>query len=107
MVLPGQPPPGRPRSGPLGERAFRGALVGCVALVVLGLLMALLGGGTVASVGVSCLVLGILGLTTSAAGLLLERRVHRRRAPRDLYRRNGRPPRPDPAQIRRGFKGHP
>lgn len=98
MVLPGQPPPGMSgsRHGPFGEKAFHGALIGCGALVIIGLLMVVLGGQAVTSVGTSFLVLGVLGLVTGAAGLLAERHLERRHPapPPDVYRQNGHRARP-------------
>ena len=82
MGLPPQlPPPEGSGSGhgPFGERAFKGALIGCVVLVVVGLSMVLFGGDAPRSVGASLLVLGVLGLGTSGAGLLAERIIGRRR----------------------------
>jgi len=95
MGLPRQLPPGdsSPGHGPFGEKAFKGALVGCVVLVILGLLMVLLGGDAVNSVGTSFIVLGALGLTTSGAGLLAERLLGRRPPPPpDVRGGNGRGP---------------
>ena len=79
-----------PGHGPFGETAFRAALACCVVLVVVGLLMALLGDGAVAGTGTALLVLAILGLVTGGGGLLLERILQRRPAPRDAPRSNGR-----------------
>ncbi len=80
---PPQPPQSRgPGHGPFGEKAFRGALVGCVVLVVVGLLLVLLADGAVASVGISLLALSALGLLTGGGGLLAERVLDRRPLPR-------------------------
>jgi hypothetical protein len=79
--------------GPFGEKVFQGALLSCGVLLVVGTLMALLGGRAVASVGTSLLVLGVLGLATGGSGLLVERFVRRRRPPPDAYRWNGQRPR--------------
>ena len=76
-----QPPPGRgPGHGPFGEKAFRGALAGCIVLIGVGLLMLLLGDGAIASVGTSLLALSGLGLLTGGGGLLAERLLRRRPA---------------------------
>jgi hypothetical protein len=80
---PPQPPQSRgPGHGPFGEKAFRGALAGCVVLVVVGVLMVLLADGAVASVGISLLALSGLGLLTGGGGLLAERVLDRRPVPR-------------------------
>jgi hypothetical protein len=95
MGLPRHLPSGGAGSGhgPFGEKAFKGALVGCVVLVVIGLLMVLAGGDTPRSVGASFLALGVLGLLTGAAGLLAERLLQRRPPPRPQVRSgNGRCP---------------
>jgi hypothetical protein len=80
-MLPGQPPPGISGSGhgPFGERVFQGALIGCGVLVAVGSFMLLVGDQAVSSVGVSLLVLGVLGLATGSVGLLAERHLGRRR----------------------------
>jgi hypothetical protein len=86
-------PPGRSPTGhgPFGEKAFRGALVGCGALVVIGLGMMLAGGEAVVSVGTSFVVLGALGLAIGGGGLLAERLLGRRPTARpDVDRRDGR-----------------
>jgi hypothetical protein len=44
-----------------------------------GVLMTVLGGAAARSVGVSLIVLGVLGLATAALGLLAERLLQRRR----------------------------
>ena len=103
MGLPRQLPPGSSSSGrgPFGEKAFRFALAGCVVLVFAGLLMVLLGGSAPASVGVAFLVLGVLGLLISGAGLLAERIIGRRPPPpKDVQGGNGRGPHP-PSPSRR------
>jgi hypothetical protein len=64
--------------GPFGRKAFRGALVGCVVVVAVGLSMVLLGGDGPRAVGVAFVVLGVLGLATGGAGLLAERLLQRR-----------------------------
>src|SRR3954453_23420108 len=83
MGLPRQLPPGGSGSGhgPFGEKAFKVALLACVVLVVVGLAMVLLGGSAPASVGLAFIVLGMLGLITSGAGLLAERITGRRPPP--------------------------
>jgi CDP-diglyceride synthetase len=77
----GTPPRHSPAAGPFGEKAFRGALLGCVVSVLAGALMMLLGREAARAAGTALLVLGIVGLLTSAAGLLLERHVRRRERP--------------------------
>jgi len=93
MGLPRQLPSGGSSSGhgPFGEKAFTYALVGCVVLVLVGLVMVLLGGSAPTSVGLAFLVLGMLGLITSGAGLLAERILGRR---------------PPPPEDVRGGNGH-
>jgi hypothetical protein len=95
--------------GPFGEKAFKGALIGCVVLVVIGLLMVLLGGDAPRSVGTSFLVLGVLGLVTAGAGLLAERLLQRHPPPPpDVRRGNGRGPhRPDPSRLKRHLRERP
>ena len=88
--------------GPFGEKAFRGALMGCVVLLVVGSLMVLFGGDAVRSVGTSFLVLGGLGLLTSGVGLLAERLLQRRPPP-DTRRDNGRGP-SGRARVRRQLR---
>jgi hypothetical protein len=111
MGLPRQLGPGDSRSGhgPFGEKAFKGALVGCVVLVIVGLVMVLLGGEAASSVGTAFVVLGALGLLTSGAGLLLERLLGRRPPPPpDVRIRNGRGPyTPDPSRIERQARKRP
>ena len=85
--------------GPFGEKAFRAALVGCGGLLIVGLLMVLVGGSAVRSVGTSFLVLSVLGLVTGGGGLLVESRIQRRRRrrqapPPHIYRQNGQGARP-------------
>jgi hypothetical protein len=67
--------------GPFGDAAFKGALIGCVVLVIVGLLMMFLGGEASRSVGTAFLVLGVLGLVVGALGLLAERVLQRRPPP--------------------------
>jgi hypothetical protein len=103
MGLPRHIPPGASSSGrgPFGEKAFRGALIGCVALVLVGALMVLLGGDA-AAVGTAFIVLGVLGLVSGGAGLLAEHLLRRRPPPPTLPQRNGRGPRrPPPDRIQR------
>ena len=111
MGLPRHMPPGGSGSGhgPFGEKAFKGALIGCIVLVVLGLLMVLLGGDAARSVGASFLVLGILGLVTSGIGLLAERVLQRRPPPPPHVRgANGRGPHPpDPSRLKRRGRERP
>jgi hypothetical protein len=93
--------------GPFGDRAFKGALVGCVVLVIVGLSLVLLGGEALTSVGASFLGLGVLGLVTGAAGLLAERLLRRRPPPPPEVRRgNGRGPH-QPSRIERHLPEHP
>jgi hypothetical protein len=95
MGLPRQFPPADSGSGhgPFGDKAFKAALIGCVVLVVLGLMLTLLGGGAASSVGTSFIVLGALGLVISGAGLLVERLLGRRPPPPpDVRVRDGRGP---------------
>ena len=95
--------------GPFGEKAFRGTLIGCVVLVIVGLLMVLLGGEAPRGVGASFLVLGVLGLVTAAAGLLAERLLRRSPPPPpEARRRNGRGPYShDPSRIERPHPADP
>jgi hypothetical protein len=97
VSLPRHLPPGSPGSGhgPFGEKAFKAALVGCGVVVVIGLLMVVLGGDAARSVGTSFLVVGVLGLVTGAAGLLVERLIQRR------------PPPPDDVRAGNGRDSHP
>jgi hypothetical protein len=101
-------PRGRPSRGhgPFGDRAFKGALLGCVALVGIGLLMVLLGGEAPKSVGTAFLVLGVLGLAVGGAGLLAERLLQRRPPPPPRVRgSNGRHPHPpDRSEIERHIR---
>jgi|SRR5215217_5103551 hypothetical protein len=94
MGLPRQLPPANPSSGhgPFGDKAFKGALIACAVLLVVGAVLVTLVGGGARPVGASFLVLGGLGLGTGAAGLLAERLLHRRPPPPDISRRNGRGP---------------
>lgn len=105
MGLPRHLPPADSRSGygPFGKKAFNGALIGCVALVVIGALMFVLGGDAPTAVGTAFVVLGVLGLVTGGAGLLAERLLQRRPPPPPSVRAtNGRgPDRPHPARIGR------
>jgi hypothetical protein len=82
MGLPGHLQPREPGKGrgPFGEKGFRAGLIGCAALVAIGLLMMLLGGEDTRSVGISLLVLGAFGLVVGGAGLLLERFLEQRRS---------------------------
>src|SRR5215217_461781 len=111
MGLPRQFPSGDSGSGrgPFGEKAFRGALIGCVVLLILGPLMMLFGGDAASSVGTSFIVLGALGLATSGAGLLAERLLGRQPPPpRDVRARNGRGPyKADPSRIEREARKRP
>jgi hypothetical protein len=105
MGLPRHLPPADSRSGhgPFGEKAFKRALIGCVVLPILGLLMVLLGDDALRSVGTSFIVLGVLGLVVSAAGLVAERLLGRRPPPPgDVRARNGHGAfRPDVERIKR------
>ena len=84
MGLPRQLPPADSGSGhgPFGEKAFKGALIGCVVLVGIGALMLLLGDDAPSAVGTTFIVLGLLGPATAGAGLLAERLLQRRPAAR-------------------------
>jgi len=103
MGLPRHLPSGDSGSGhgPFGEKAFNGALVGCVVLVIIGGLMVLLGGEAPTAVGTAFVVLGVLGLVVGGAGLLAERLLQRRPPPPPHVREgNGQGPhRPHPARI--------
>jgi hypothetical protein len=105
MGLPRHLGPGDSGSGhgPFGEKAFKGALIGCVVLVAIGAVMVLVGGDAPASVGTAFIVLGVLGLVTGGAGLLAERLLHRPPPPPPSVRGgNGRGPRPpQPERIRK------
>ena len=105
MGLPRQLPPPDSGSGhgPFGEKAFKGALIGCGVLIVLGALMVLLGGDAPRAVGTAFVALGVLGLVTGGAGLLAERLLGRRPPPPPSVRGgNGRGPyRPHPSRIER------
>jgi len=86
----GPPDPGSGR-GPFGEKAFRGALVGCALLVVVGLPLMVATGGTSRAIGTVLLALGLLGLVVGGGGLLAERLLQRRPPPpADGRRGNGR-----------------
>jgi hypothetical protein len=93
--LPRQMPPDSSGSGhgPFGEKAFKGALIGCVVIVIVGVPMVLVGGQALRSVGVSFMVLGVLGLVTGGGGLVTERVLARRPPPSPEIRQgNGRGP---------------
>jgi hypothetical protein len=111
MGLPRQLGPSDPGSGhgPFGQTAFRCALLGCVALIAIGLLMVLLGGDAPKAAGASLLALGGLGLLTSGVGLLLERVLGRHPPPPAKVRRgNGRGRHsPGRASIERSDENHP
>jgi len=108
MGLPRHLPPETSGSGhgPFGDTAFKGALIGCVVLVIVGLLMMFLGGEPVRSVGTSFLVLGVLGLVVGGLGLLAERLLERRPPPPPrVGSGNGRDPyRPHPSRIKRHLR---
>jgi hypothetical protein len=88
--------------GPFGDKAFKGALIGCGVLVVVGAVMALLGGEAIAAVGFTFIALGVLGLVTGGAGLLIERLLRRQPLPPRLREGNGRGPHPPrPAHVER------
>jgi hypothetical protein len=107
MGLPRQLPPSGSGSGhgPFGAKAFRAAVVGCVVVAVIGGLMVLLGGAAPRSVGVSLIVLALVGLASAAAGLLAERLLGRHPPPpRQVTGQNGRgahPPEPSAGPPRR------
>jgi hypothetical protein len=92
--------------GPFGDKAFKGALIGCVVLMIIGLLMVLFGGEAPRSVGTSFLVLGVLGLVVGAVGLLAEHLLKRRPPPSpDVRGGNGRDPYPpDPSRIKQHLR---
>jgi hypothetical protein len=92
--------------GPFGDRAFKGALIGCVVVAIAGLLMMLFGGEAPRSVGTAFLVLGVLGLVVGGAGLLAEHLMRRRPPPPTRVRRgNGRDPYPpDRSRIERQLR---
>jgi hypothetical protein len=108
MGLPRHLPPETSGSGhgPFGDKAFKGALIGCAVLAIAGLLMMLLGGEAPSAVGTSFLVLGVLGLVVGAIGLLAERLLQRRPPPPPRVRRgNGRDPHPsDYSRIKRHLR---
>jgi hypothetical protein len=88
--------------GPFGDRAFKGALIGCVVLVIAGVVMVLIGGQAARSVGASFLVLGVLGLVTGGGGLLAEQLLGRRPPPSGEIRQgNGRRPQRNAARTTR------
>jgi hypothetical protein len=95
---PGLPPPigGGARSpgrGPFGQAAFNAALIGCAVLVVLGLVMAVVGGRAVNDVGVVIVVVALVAAGTSGSLLALERWLHRRPPPSgEAMRSNGHSP---------------
>jgi drug/metabolite transporter (DMT)-like permease len=104
MGLPRQLPPSGSGSGrgPFGEKAFRGALLGCAVVLLVGVLMVLLGGDAPKSVGAAFIVLALVGLATAAAGLLVERLLGRRPPPpQAVSQQNGRGRRPPRRQRRR------
>jgi hypothetical protein len=90
--------------GPFGRKAFTGALIACVVLVAAGLLMAILGGDATGAVGTSFIALGVLGLATGGAGLLVERLLQRRPPPPGSIAGNGRGS-PSPQRIERPPRG--
>lgn len=95
-----------PGYGPFGRKAFKGALLGCVVLVIAGLAMALLGGGASGAVGTSFIALGVLGLATGGAGLLAEHLLQRRPPPPRSMAGNGHSSNPpDPSRIERRPEG--
>jgi hypothetical protein len=71
VTAPRHVPPGGGK-GPFGERAFWVTLALCVVLVGLGIVLLAVTTGPVAHVGTAIIVLGSLGLLTSALGLLVE-----------------------------------
>jgi hypothetical protein len=137
MGVPGRippvgPGPGRdPGRGPFAGRAFRGALVVCAVLVVVGPVLLVTAGHGGRAAGIALLVLGAVGLLAGGGGLALARM--RRRAPGqpppapstpprapsmppaaplssppplDLPRRNGRAPHPpDLSRVRKPPRG--
>jgi hypothetical protein len=81
--------------GPFGEKAFRGAVIGCVVLLIGGLSLVMLGGAAATALGASFLALGAVGLLTAAAGLVAERVLGRRPPPsREVRSGNGHSPPP-------------
>jgi hypothetical protein len=98
MGLPRQLPPGDSGTGhgPFGEKAFKGALIGCVVLIVIGVGMVLVSSDAPAAAGTGFIVLGVLGLVTGGVGLLAERVLRRQPPPPPSVRGgNGRGPRPE------------
>ena len=93
MGLQGHFPRGgaNPGHGPFGEKAFKGALIGCAVLIAAGVVMLAAGGDDVRGAGIALIVVCGVGLLTGGAGLLAERLL--RRSP---------PPPPDV----RGSNGH-
>jgi hypothetical protein len=63
--------------GPFGEKAFKGALVACVVLVVAGVGMLAIGGRAVRGVGTALIVICLVGLLSAAALLFAERLMRR------------------------------
>jgi hypothetical protein len=103
MGLPRHLHSGHSGHGPFGKKAFNGALVGCVVLLVIGALMLVLGGAATTAVGTAFAVLGALGLVTGGAGLLAERLLGRHPPPSPTVRAtNGSGPKPPPpARVER------
>ena len=79
MGLPLHPSPGGSGHGhgPFGEKAFKGALVACVVLVVAGVGMLAIGGRAVRGVGTALIVICLVGLLSAAALLFAERLMRR------------------------------
>ena len=63
--------------GPFGDKAFKGALVACVVLVVAGVGMLAVGGQALRGVGTALIVICLVGLLSAAALLLAERLMRR------------------------------
>ena len=63
--------------GPFGDKAFKGALIGCVVLVAAGAAMVAAGGESLRAAGVALIAVCGLGLLTGGAGLLAERVLKR------------------------------
>ena len=79
MALPRHVPSGGSGRGhgPFGDKAFKGALIACVVLIVAGVAMVATGGEAARGVGTALIVVCGLGLLTGGGGLLAERLLKR------------------------------